>query len=119
MRIADRGLRNGGDRPLSRRVRRLRRPEQSNAHRVIEPTNRSDARFSLAQIVHHTLKRPVVRMFDQPMADGVVSNVQSFHVAGLIAPHLPVPKAPLPNRAILLSRPAPGDVGLSRANPTV
>jgi hypothetical protein len=90
--------------------------KQPNGHRGIEPTTRSDTR--LAQIVHHALKRPIVGMFDQPMADGVVSNVQPFHVAGLIAPHLPVPKAPLPNWLILLSRPAPGDVGLPRANPT-
>jgi hypothetical protein len=52
----------------------------------------------LAQIVHHALEWPIIGMFDQPMADGVFLSVQPFHFAGLIAPHLPVPKAPLPSR---------------------
>ena len=30
----------------------------------------------------------------------VVSDIQPFHIAGLIAPHLAIPKAPLPNRFI-------------------
>jgi hypothetical protein len=115
MRIADRGME--GATPDAEGAS-LATPG-NNPTRTEVSSPRLTLTLVLAQIVDHTLKRPIVGMFDQPMADGVVSNVQPFHVAGLIAPHLPVPKAPLPNRSILLSRPAPGDVGLPRANPTV
>jgi hypothetical protein len=73
--------------------------------RYREPTIRSDA--CLAQIVHHALKRPIVGVFDQAVADWIVSDIQPFHIAGLIAPHLAIPKAPLPNRLILFFWPAP------------
>src|SRR3984893_7232111 len=53
------------------------------------------------------------------MADWIVSDIQPFHIAGLIAPHLAIPKAPLPNRLILFFWPASRHASLPRANPTV
>jgi len=75
-----------------RRVRRLRRPEAS----LCVPRNRVYIRSEvrLAQIVHHALKRPILGIFDKPMADWVVSNIQPFHITGVIAPRLTIPKAP-------------------------
>jgi hypothetical protein len=82
-------------------VRRLRRPQTIQR----APRNRAKDlfRFFLSETVHHVLKRAIVGgVIGWAVPDQVISDIQPFHVAGMIAPHLTIPETPLRNRLILL-----------------